>query len=98
MRAPSFALAAGLRLVLGFAVVGLGMSPSFEPRIGSEAEATTAVLMTLDEMVRVSHHVVVAEPVERVSQWEQIGESQRIVTYTRLVIETPVVGGATLDV
>jgi hypothetical protein len=94
MRASSFILAAGL----GVGALGLGVSPTLAPRIGSEAEATTAVLMTLDQMVRVSEHVVVAEPVERVSQWETIGESERIVTYTRLVIEAPVVGTGKQDV
>lgn len=94
MRASSFALAA----VLGVAALTLGVSPTLAPRLGSEAEATTAVLMTLDEMVRVSDHVVVAEPLERVSQWEMVGDSQRIVTYTRLAIETPVVGAAKQDV
>ena len=90
MRASSFALAA----VLGIAALTLGVSPTLAPRLGSEAEATTAVLMTLDEMVRVSEHVVVVEPVERVSQWETVGNSERIVTYTRVVIESPVVGQA----
>jgi hypothetical protein len=94
MRASSFALAAAL----GIATATLGLSSDLTPRIGTEAEATTSVLMTLDEMVRVSDHVVVAEPVERVSQWEKVGDSERIVTYYRLSIESPVVGGATQDV
>jgi hypothetical protein len=102
MRLSSFA-PAGLRflpgLLLGLATLTLGVSSTtIAPRIGSEAEATTAVLMTLDEMVRVSEHVVVAEPVERVSQWETIGESERIVTYTRLSVESPIVGGANQDI
>ncbi len=94
MRATSFVLVA----LLGTAALTLGVSPTLAPRIGSEAEATTAVLMTLDEMVRVSDRVVVAEPLERISMWEKIGESERIVTYTRLRIETPIVGSETQDV
>ncbi len=85
MRAPSFIVAAVLAL-------SLGSSPRGAISLGTEAEATVAVLLPLEEMVKVSEHVVVAQPVDRYSQWEELGGGKRIVTYTKLLIEEPVVG------
>ena len=94
MRVSSFAFAACVTA----SALTLGVSPEGSPGIGSEAHATTAVLISLDEMLKSSDQVVVAQPLERFSQWEEIGQSRRIVTYTRLTIEELVVGSAKQDI
>lgn len=71
---------------------GLGLG------IGAEARATVSVLMTLDEMVEVSSLVVVAQPTERFSRWEELGGSKRIVTFTRLAVQESVTGDTSDDV
>lgn len=58
------------------------------------AEASVSVLASLDELVAMSKRVVVATALERKSQWEEVGGSRRIVTYTRLSIDDAVVGEA----
>jgi hypothetical protein len=60
--------------------------------VGREAHATISVLMTLPELVERTGAAVVAQPVERISRWEEVGGSKRIVTYTRLVLEQTVIG------
>jgi hypothetical protein len=62
----------------------------------SEAHATTSVTYTLDELVDLSRTVAVVEPVERSSRWEKVGESKRIVTYTKLVVHEHI-SGAKVD-
>lgn len=57
-----------------------------------EAEATTSVSLTLEELVELSRSVAVIEPVERSSRWEAVGDSKRIVTYTKLVVHDVVSG------
>lgn len=66
-------------------------------QLGTEAQATTSILMTIDELATKSSLAVVAQPVERFSQWEELGGSKRIVTYTRLVIEEEMFGSAQTD-
>ncbi len=64
-------------------------------RVGlGEAHATTSVLLTLEELVERSGTVAVVEAVERSSRWEVVGESKRIVTYTRLVVHEAIRGDA----
>lgn len=67
---------------------GAGVSLS----LGADAHATTSVAMTLDELVERSPRVVVGQAVERQSQWEELGGTKRIVTYTRVIVEETVYG------
>ncbi len=57
-----------------------------------EASATTAVNLTLEELVELSQTVAVVEAIERSSRWEEVGGSKRIVTYTKLVVHDTVTG------
>lgn len=79
-----------LRPFLLASLVGLSalaLSPTVdEPLAVRPAHATTALLMATEDLVKVSTHIVVAEPVERFSKWEEVGGSKRIVTYTRLSV------------
>lgn len=85
------------RLALGLA---LGTSTLALPTPGpaGEAEAAVSILMTLDELVTASSRVVVAEPLERTSRWEELGGGRRIVTYTRLAVDETVAGGTRSEV
>lgn len=56
------------------------------------AEAAVAIQLSLDELVASTSYVVVATGTEQRSQWEELGGSRRIVTYTRLSIERAVAG------
>lgn len=51
------------------------------------AHAGAITPMSLRELVETSHHVVVATPRVGDSMWEQVGDTRRIVTYTRLTID-----------
>lgn len=64
----------------------------------NEAAATTSVTLTLEELVELSRSVAVVEPVERSSRWEEVGDSKRIVTYTKLVVHDVVTGERTEEV
>ena len=63
-----------------------------------EALATTSVSLTLEELVELSRSVAVVEPVERTSRWEEVGDSKRIVTYTKLVVHDVLTGNKTDEV
>ncbi|MFO0556049.1 MAG: hypothetical protein U0271_47160 [Polyangiaceae bacterium] len=67
---------------------GEGLSLS----LAGEAHATTSVAMTLDELVERSPRVVIGQAVEHQSQWEELGGTKRIVTYTRVIVEETVYG------
>ncbi len=56
------------------------------------AHALTARLLTLEELVGYSTYVVVATAGEHRSLWEDLPSGKRIVTYTRIAVERPVVG------
>lgn len=58
------------------------------------AEAAVSVVVSLNELVSVSTHVVVAKAVERQSLWEDTPSGRRIVTYTRVDVERSVAGDA----
>lgn len=58
----------------------------------NEAEATVSINLTLEELVASSQTVAVVEPLERSSRWEKVGDSKRIVTYTKLVVQDLVTG------
>lgn len=60
----------------------------------AEAHAALSVAYTLDELVEVTPQVIVAEALERRSVWEKIGDSKRIVTYTKLKRKQSVYGAA----
>jgi hypothetical protein len=62
------------------------------PALGTEAHATTSILMTLDELVRGSEQVAIVEPLERTSRWEELAGSRRIVTYTKLRVDETIAG------
>jgi len=48
--------------------------------------------MSLDELVYYSQHVLVAQPLESHSAWQEVGARRRIVTFTRISVEQPVDG------
>lgn len=58
----------------------------------SAARAAVSIQLSMDELIAASSYVVVATATERRSQWEEIGGSRRIVTYTRLSIDRVVAG------
>jgi hypothetical protein len=60
--------------------------------LSPRAEALTARLLTLDELVEQSTYVVVATAGERRSLWEDMPSGRRIVTYTRVAVERAVAG------
>ena len=62
------------------------------PLAVADAEAAVSMLMSLDELVVASTHVVVATASDRYSAWEQLPSGKRIVTYTRLTVERAVAG------
>jgi hypothetical protein len=86
MRATTFFSA----LLLGASALVLSPGPNGGPSV-RDAHATVALLMSTEELVAVSKHVLVGEPVERFSKWEKVGGSNRIVTYTRLVVSEGIV-------
>ena len=60
--------------------------------LSPRAEALTARLLTLDELVEQSTYVVVGTAGEHRSLWEDMPTGRRIVTYTRVAVERAVVG------
>jgi hypothetical protein len=88
------ALSLALLVSAPFAVGAVGLSPRalFEgPR---SAEASVAVLISLDDLVAASTYVVVATASEHRSVWEETPSGRRIVTYTRLAVDRSVTGSA----
>ncbi len=67
-------------------LAGLGAAgvASFVPR---DADAGSFASISLDDLVRTSNHVVVGTPRVGDCVWETVGESRRIVTYTRLTVD-----------
>lgn len=93
MRARAI-LAASLLLVPVFAAV----SP-VDPLSGPPpAQASISVLLSLDELVTRSSAVVVGTAGERKSQWEEVGGSRRIVTYTKIKVDRTIAGSAGSEV
>lgn len=71
----------------------LALTPRAEaPLAVADARATVAVLLTLEELVESSAHVVVGTPGERYSVWEELPSGKRIVTYTKVAVERAVAG------
>jgi len=83
------ALALGLLLS---APLALGLSPTAPLDGPPSAEASVAVLVSLEDLVKSSAYVVIATPGEQRSAWEDGPTGRRIVTYTRLAVERSVAG------
>jgi hypothetical protein len=56
------------------------------------ADATVVRAVSVEELVRRSHGVLVATPLERMAEWARIGGTRRIVTLTRVRVEEAVAG------
>jgi hypothetical protein len=52
--------------------------------VGSPAQASLSRAIGLEELTARSQHVLLAEPLDADSVWEQIGRRRHIVTYTRV--------------
>jgi hypothetical protein len=75
-------------LVLAFAFAACAASLGTATLTPPSAYASTAIALSLDDLVERSDSVVVAIPKSKVSRWE----SGRIVTYTTVAIDTAVAG------
>ncbi|MFO0592966.1 MAG: hypothetical protein U0441_35825 [Polyangiaceae bacterium] len=58
----------------------------------ASAEASVSVLLSLDELLTPSSYVIVGTAGEKKSRWEEIGGGRRIVTYTKIQVDTAIVG------
>lgn len=56
------------------------------------AEASISVLLSLDELLTASTSVVVGTASQRRSQWEDLPNGRRIVTYTKIKVDKAIVG------
>jgi hypothetical protein len=81
-----------------FAAGTLTLSPEGGLGLGTEASASVAILMSLDELTESSTDVVVGTPVEQKSQWEDLPSGRRIVTYTRVVVDESLSSGSRSEV
>ncbi|WP_438002590.1 hypothetical protein WME89_26840 [Sorangium sp. So ce321] len=84
---PALALTPG-----GGSAPAAGVSPGALLSGPREAQAAVSVQLSLEELVSRAAYVVVATATEQRSQWEELGGSRRIVTYTRLSVDRPVAG------
>jgi hypothetical protein len=80
-----------LLLASALALPPLLLSPKLPLHV-ADAQASVAKMLSLDELVAGSTYVVVATAGERRSVWEDLPSGKRIVTYTKLSVERPVVG------
>ena len=88
-------------LALAFAVAVpsvVSLSPSAPLDGPRPAAASVAVLISFDELVNRSSHVLVATAGEQKSLLEDLPSGRRIVTYTRLTVERSVAGPADKEV
>lgn len=56
------------------------------------AEASVSLLLSLDELLTPSTFVIAGTAGERRSRWEELGGGRRIVTYTKVQVDTAIVG------
>lgn len=63
-----------------------------------DAHAAVSMLLSLEELVAGSSHVVIATASDRHSQWEDLPSGRRIVTYTKLVVERTIVGSGDKEI
>ena len=75
------------RRVLG--AIGLSCAALASPRL---AFATLARAITLPELVGLSRYAWVGTATDAYSRWETVGNSRRIVTYTRVEVTQPIDG------
>ncbi len=83
------ALGLALLLALPAALVVDPGAPWPGPR---PAAASVSISMSLEQLVAGSRTVVVGTAAERKSRWEELGGAKRIVTYTRIAVDTSVAG------
>jgi hypothetical protein len=76
------------------APLAIGVSPRAPLEGPRSAEASVAVLMSLEDLTAASAYVVVATAGEQRSVWEETPSGRRIVTYTRLAVDRAVDGPA----
>ncbi len=79
---------------LAAAPLVVGLSPSAPLEGPRSAEASVAVLISLEDLTAASTHVVIATATEQRSAWEETPSGTRIVTYTRMKVERAVAGPA----
>lgn len=80
--------------LLASAPLAIGLSPTAPLEGPRSAEASVAVLISLEDLAAVSTYVVVATASERRSVWEETPSGKRIVTYTKLKVERSIAGPA----
>ena len=73
-------------------LVGVGTA-AVGALLPGQAWAGVARGLRLEELVRRSTHIVRGKPLEAYSEWARFGDERRIVTYTRLRVDEPLVGG-----
>jgi hypothetical protein len=56
------------------------------------AEASVSILLSLDEILAPSTFVIAGTASDKKCQWEEIGGGRRIVTYTKITVDTAIVG------
>jgi hypothetical protein len=76
------------------APLAVGVSPRAPLEGPRSAEASVAVLISLEDLTAASAYVVVATAGEQRSVWEETPTGRRIVTYTRLAVDRSVAGPA----
>jgi hypothetical protein len=76
------------------APIAVGVSPRAPLEGPRSAEASVAVLISLEDLTAASTYVVVATAGEQRSLWEETPSGRRIVTYTRLAVDRSVAGPA----
>ena len=76
------------------APLAIGVSPRAPLEGPRSAEASVAVLISLEDLTAASAYVVVATAGEQRSAWEETPSGRRIVTYTRLAVDRSVDGPA----
>ena len=76
------------------APLAIGLSPTAPLEGPRSAEASVAVLISLEDLTAASTYVVVATAGERRSVWEETPSGKRIVTYTRVKVDRSVAGPA----
>src|SRR5690606_19671273 len=61
------------------------------------ATAGAAIPIRLDELLGQSEHVLVGTPRQSEAMWERVGDTRRIVTYTRLAVAETLDGSEPKD-